>query len=257
MGAPVYTQGPGPGGGGGVLTASSVVINRLAYIIIGAGGAGGTAHNPTEYFGKNGSNTIIYNGYGLFVETLGGGGSRQNGGSGGGGYGTDLPAGLGTLGQGNNGATGTGTTFGVSAGGGGGAGGAGIAATQTGGGTGGAGFTWTAGDSRIVGGGGGGWWFDNPNNFTSAAGGTGGGGRGAGNTPAFTLPLPGTANTGGGGGNGIDDPTLYGKNGGSGVVVIQYASATALARGGVISGVGSGTVRHTFNTSGVFIINSP
>jgi hypothetical protein len=64
--------------------------------------------------------------------------------------------------------------------------------------------------------------------------------------------LPGTPNTGGGGGNGIE-LVGNGQNGGSGVVVIRYTSATVLARGGTITQSG-GFVYHTFNTSGIFSI---
>lgn len=251
VGAPLYTQGPGPGGGGGVLQATSIVLSRMAYVVIGAGGAGGITGNSAEYFGKNGNPSSIYNGYGLFVQSVGGGGSRANGGSGGGSY-SLLEAGIATVGQGNNGATGTCNIYGCSAGGGGGGGGAGIAATQTSGGGGGAGYTWTNGDSRVVAGGGGGWWFTSSADFTSGAGGTGGGGRGAGSVPSTTPPLPGTANTGGGGGNGLDN-VGNGQSGGSGVVVIRYTSATVLARGGVITQSG-GFVYHTFNSSGIFSI---
>jgi hypothetical protein len=83
----------------------------------------------------------------------------------------------------------------------------------------------------------------------AAAGGTGGGTAG---TVNATAPANGTANTGGGAGNRLDGAP--GANGGSGIVIIQYAGTVVRARGGTITGVGTGPIRHTFTTSGIFIL---
>ncbi len=238
--------GYGAGGAGGLLEATSVVIDRLATVVVGAGGAA----ISRNLVGQNGSKTTLYNGYGLNVVALGGGGSVQNGGSGGGANGTT--GGLGTAGQGNNGA---GASTNVHSGGGGGAGSAGIFANGTGGGGGGAGLACAATDNVVRAGGGGGYWYDGVN-FTKGLGGTGGGGDGASDFRSsggsFTVAQSGSINTGGGGGNDLAFQTPI--SGGSGIVIIRYTSPTILARGGTITQSG-GFVYHTFTTSGTFVIN--
>ena len=250
-----------PGGGGGIFQTTSIPISRMAYIVIGAGGA---VTIPTEFtqmiYGNNGSPSTIYNGSGLFVQPLGGGGGGSNGASGGGAAIDYSPfpntfqswgVGLGTAGQGNNGGNVTlgGTSAYGGAGGGGGAGGVGALSNWSTGGAGGAGLACSSTDGVVRAGGGGGF----TGNLTAAAAGTGGGG-----VSAVLVGANGAANTGGGGGGAWYVVTNYenvlGGNGGSGIVVIQYAGTVALARGGTITGVGTGPIRHTFTSSGIFTV---
>jgi hypothetical protein len=172
-------------------------------------GGGGSAVNQDK--GNSGTNSIFST-----VTSTGGGGGGSNqsgkfagrdGGSGGGARGSG-PAGLGTAGQGFDGAL---STYG----GGGGAGATGISpGTDPAGAAGGAGLPSTILGSTVYYAGGGG----SISSSTSAAGGVGGGGAGG------VYPYGGTAgssNTGGGGGAGGDGGQLAGA-GGSGIVIIKY-----------------------------------
>ena len=207
---------------------NAVTVTASAFpITVGGGGAGANC-GPSS--GVNGSNSIFST-----ITSAGGGfgGSKDispingnPGGSGGGSMGADGSTGSTGTGntppttpsQGNPGNTGS-TSFNGAGGGGGGAtvagspgppGGPGLVA-----GGGGAGATSSITGSPVgrAGGGGGSPW-------NSCSGGTAsdGGGAGVRTTPAATSN-PGTVNTGGGGGAGLN---TGGGNGGSGIVVIRY-----------------------------------
>jgi hypothetical protein len=223
--------GAGGGGGGGVRSSTSTVALGAYPVVVGLGGALGTA--PTNGRGTSGTNSS-WNG---IVSIGGGGGAGANnlpppaitalsGGSGGGGSRLATAPGAGTAGQGFAG--GAAVVFSASnapGGGGGGAGGVGGAPTgvpaQGKGGLGGVGLQLSiTGTPTYYGGGGGGAFYQfgiNPTSF--AAGGLGGGGIGGFNTS--TLTFRGTAGTNGlGGGCGAYAPAL--ATGGSGVVIIRY-----------------------------------
>ncbi len=195
----------GGGGGGGVLTGSQTLTGTMA-VTVGDGGLGAYAMGTTT----NGNNSI----FGTYTAIGGGrGGSRDtglvagSGGSGGGGgSGATNSGGNGTGGQGYSGGAGTVELSTSSAGGGGGgAGGAGETATSQRGGDGGVGILSNiTGTNTFYGGGGGG-----HSGYYMGVGGIGGGGNAG---------WPGVANTGGGGAGSA--------NGGSGVVIIRYATPT-------------------------------
>lgn len=217
------------GGGGGFALAGTDTISSGAYAVVV--GAGGTA-------GANGADST-FNGH---TASGGGAGSAGTdgaaGGDGGGGTGT------GHGGAGTQGYAGGDGNFALSAagGGGGGAGARGGDAGPNAGGNGGGGTTSAiSGTSQTYGGGGGG-----NGDATSGAGGAGGGGNGgAGGNPG----TPGTANTGGGGGGG----GTYA--GGSGIVVMSYATGAISATGGTITVVGGRTI-HTFTSNGTFTVST-
>lgn len=230
----------GGGGAGGVLLYESqyVAKNTRYNVTVGSGGAT-FAFTSSQGTGAQGS----YSQFGTLTASVGGGGgsSRQSampGGSGGGaGDGTNTTAwtgGAGTSGQGNAG--GNTTLSQESASGGGGAGAAGSAATAPhNGGAGGVGTStyssWglatttgqnVGGTVYFAGGGGGGTY-----NSSGSAGSAGYGGGGIGAKRGYTNAAEGTANTGGGGGGGSSSAGVnhYGKNGGSGIIIIRYAMA--------------------------------
>ena len=216
----------GGGGGGGMLQGSRSVASGVTYTVtVGSGGAANA----------NGGNSAFDN----VVATGGGAGGAggyapeaqrtyngSTGGSGGGGCGADNntwtngSGGAGTPGQGYAGGSGTGggSAWGGGGGGGGGAGAAGQNGYNTRvGGSGGSGAQWTITGTYYAGGGGG---DANCRDGTGSAGpgGTGGGGRGAGGCES-SPGAAGTVNTGGGGGGG--------QAGGSGIVILRYASSAA------------------------------
>jgi hypothetical protein len=89
--------------------------------------------------------------------------------------------------------------------------------------------------------------------YTSGAGSGGSGGGGNGQGCAAASNINGSANTGGGGGGGN---SVAGGNGGSGIVIISYASTTPTYGGSCTSG----TVTQTFDTSTgaqIEIFNAP
>ena len=215
----------GGGGAGGFRTASSLSLTAsTAYTVtIGSGGTGGPAEASSGTAGTDSTlSTITSTGGGLGAGYVTAGG---NGGSGGGGNEVSSTAGGSgntpstSPSQGNNGAAGA-TNRG---GGGGGAGAAGSGKDGgngnynaiSGGSTTGLGVL-SSGNYYFAGGGGAG------NYGASGVGGLGGGGTGAAQTGA--AQTAGTTNTGGGGGGG-GDSARYGKNGGSGIVIIRYAMA--------------------------------
>ena len=215
----------GGGGAGGMFTYTTTPSVATHSVVVGAGGAGGT----TSVGSQGGSSSI-------FSQTaIGGGrGGKYNtvqagsGGSGAGGNGDGgqwRNPGSGTSGQGNDG--GYGYNGSHSGGGGGGKGATGQTATGTSvagaGGIGGTNDYRTGSNVYYAGGGAGGLW----NNSTVAQGGQGGGGNGSysGNSGA---PTAGAVNTGGGGGGSGSqgDNTSYAAQttGGSGIIVIRYAT---------------------------------
>ena len=237
------------GGAGGFVTTTASVSRGVSYAVtVGAGGAGG-AGSARGATGSDSAIATIITAYG------GGGGGNYNvgaglpGGSGGGGP-YNYTYGAGTAGQGNRG--GSGATGGVyGSGGGGGASAVGNDGTTSVGGNGGAGSSSSiTGSSVTYAGGGGG------SSYSSGSGGSGGaGGGGTGSTAGSTVPGAGTTNLGGGGGGTERNTYTTGAAGGSGIVVISYASATQLATGGTVTSYLSGPTTywvHTFTTSGTF-----
>jgi hypothetical protein len=231
----------GGGGGGGVIenTGTSLVKGVSYFVSVGAGGA---TVNGNAYSGNIGNNS-------QFLSIAGGGGygGGQNstatqppthqGSGGGGGGGTNTPTNqtAGSAGNyGNANAGGTGVSFG-SGGGGGGASAAGVNASGTVAGDGGEGLTSSiTGTSEVYGSGGGG----GTSSTTSSNAGTGGTNAGDGgyntnsNNSVGINGTAGTANKGGGGGGsgGSLAPSFfygYGEAGGSGVVIVRWATADA------------------------------
>ena len=205
----------GGGGAGGVFAGSVYLPVGTHTVTVGAGGPGSAQGRgtPTGMFGTNLSIIGLAGGSGNTTPA-----ADKSGGSGAGGMYAASPytAGLGQLGQGNNGGVGTASA----GGGGGGAAAVGSAAVGGGGGAGGAGTTtsiagttpsgaFVAGNYALGGGGGG------SGSSTDANGGSGGGGNGS-----FNNGTAGAANTGGGGGGAYN--TNAGA-GGSGILIVRVA----------------------------------
>ena len=254
----------GGGGGGGVLqgTNFSVTPSSNYTVIVGDGGiagSGGSNLQAGDPRSANGGNSTF-----ATITALGGGSGGQGGvgyearsGGSGGGSRYDCTnaspgacAGIGTPGQGNNGAASTYPSYGGGAGG----GGAGSAGQNTIlsniGGKGGDGVVGAI-TGLIYGGGGGGGINANSNQFGfvnasgnsdsragvsttgGGQGGSGGGGRGSsygysgGTRGQFANATAGTPNTGGGGG-GTDPEDLGAGKGGSGIVVLSYVATANL-----------------------------
>lgn len=205
----------GGGGAGGFLYDTAVQISTGSYsITVGSGGALSTDNYVK---GSNGGNSSFST---LLAYGGGGGGSRysnqgQNGGSGGGSAFTSpgYPnGGLGTPGQGNDGASG-GTYRG-------GGGGAGAAGSEKNGG---------AGTANSISG----------TSVTYAGGGAG-------------LGTPGSGSTNPGGGGDAKNPSVGGSSGQNGIVIIRYTTADfCTCTGGTKTTDGSETI-HTFTTSDTF-----
>jgi prepilin-type N-terminal cleavage/methylation domain-containing protein len=207
----------GGGGGGGVLTGDSSLNSGTYSISVGGGGSGIPFVNRA--IGINGGNSSI-TGTGFSQTAYGGGGGGTSnlapsagGGSGGGVGTTDITGlfggGLGTPGQGNDGARvratsgGTGNNLGGGGGGGGlwGHGGDGVSNSIT------------KTNTYYAGGGGG-------RNSYGGAGNGGAGGGGAGGLITGPGGTSGTANTGGGGGGAFGSGSS--GAGGSGIVIVRY-----------------------------------
>jgi hypothetical protein len=75
----------------------------------------------------------------------------------------------------------------------------------------------------------------------------GGGANGSTNSTG----LNGTANLGGGAGGYFAATNTGGSNGGSGIVIISYVSATQRGTGGTVTSSG-GSYIHTFTSSGTY-----
>ena len=229
-GAGGYRESPGSASGcyavspRGAAPAVALPVSVQGYpITVGSGGAGytGTPCQPGASGGVSTFSTITSAGGG---GGAGGPQNGQNGGSGGGGNASKTQKGLGNTPtvsppQGTDGKVSDYDSPNYGMGGGGGATAEGTCASPTAGGTGGAGGTSSITGSPVARGGGGG--GSTYNGGTAGAGGSGGGGTGTrgGNTNGTA----GTANTGGGGGGGERSvPSVGGKNGGSGVVILRY-----------------------------------
>lgn len=206
------------GGAGGLLYSTSYPISRKSYTVtVGNGGAG----KPTDTgpAGDDGQNSVFD-----ALTAIGGGGGAgdstpgRNGGSGGGGktYGTAIPPGAGTAGQGYAGGNSVSDASPYPGAGGGGAGAVGgNCLSNLVAGTGGVGLSIDiSGTPTFYAGGGGG--------APYAAGGTAGNGGngGGGNGNSAGGGSAGTANTGGGGGAGSQ--SFSGAAGGSGIIIIRY-----------------------------------
>lgn len=251
-GAPDITGSGGGGGAGGVIYNSSYTVDYKSYsVTVGSGGTAG----PYADVGGDGGNSVFD-----YLVAVGGGGGGKNdvkgrdGGSGGGGSSGNNPSGgvsstVYTTGGGNSGGSGYSGDYAYPAGGGGGAGAAGNNGTSTAGGAGGVGSAYSiSGSSVYYGGGGGG----GVGQYSSGSGGAGGnGGGGAGGKHGGDSPVDGTANRGGGGGGAGGGVNSYkGAAGGSGVVIIRYATADfGPCTGGTITTDGSDTI-HTFTSNG-------
>ena len=244
--------------GGGASAESALTLSTLNTYTITVG-AGGTVSSTT---GTSGSNSSIA-GTGITTITsigggYGGGGSTSNngvsGGSGGGSNASSysinqtVAGGSGTANQGYAGGTAyltANTTQSYNSGSGGGGagsvGGDGVNNTTGAGGNGGSGVASSiSGSSVTYAGGGGGGGFS-----TGGTGGSGGGGAGG----SGTVGTAGTANTGGGGGGSSGGSTATTNLGGSGIVIISYASATPKFVGGTLTTSGGNQI-HTFTSSG-------
>ena len=223
----------GGGGAGGYLAAASTALTPGASVavVVGQGGVGGV--RPGVRVARNGQNSqlgsiaAIGGGAGGSSEVINGspyGSNGATGGSGGGGGIYTGNGGAGMTGQGFAGGNGAGAGN-LAAGGGGGSGGAGGNASGV-------------GESAQGGSGGPG----TSNDITGAASfyAAGGGGRGCGSNAVDTsagrvaAESSAAANTGSGGGGGGDEGAagcttvgdLAGGNGGSGVVIVRYATAS-------------------------------
>jgi hypothetical protein len=239
----------GGGGAGGLLAFASQSLTATGYTCtVGAGGAGSTtsgySSGATGGDSQFGALTLVKGGGAGGGISNGGGAGGSGGGGGGNGAGSTSAGGSPTSGQGNAGGTSTGNTIVYIGAGGGGAGAAGGVNTTLKAGDGGVGSStyssWgtatgvgqnVSGTYYLAGGGGGGW-SSTPNQIQSVGlGGLGGGGYGGYSYAGTDVAgLAGTPNTGGGGGAAGNDVTganvnSYGKNGGSGVVIVRYLKA--------------------------------
>jgi hypothetical protein len=223
----------GGGGGGGFIDTTTLTFspNAIASITVGYGGIG--AEGNDVFYASNGQNSVL----GTLIAVGGGaGGSSINtntaairngsvGGSGGGGAGESLSnraGGAGTATQGFAGGNG------ITGGSGGGGGGAIETGNTDGNGLGGDGRTSDISGVNVIYGGGGGGGNGNTGS-TSYAGSDGGGGRGG--STSITA-VGGTAGLGGGGGGGgslataSSSVSFSGADGGSGVIIIRYITAS-------------------------------
>jgi len=241
----------GGGGGGGQVRQGTFAIASGAYAItVGAGGAG----NATSDRGANGQSSALAN---LVSSGGGGGGAGYNGAA--------LSTGANGGGGGNYYATaGTSASDGFP-------GGPGVSNTRVSGGGGGASEAGMPGYAPVNGSGRGGAGVVGTITGLSYGGGGGGGAMGG---DAVSSPGPAgdssatagsTANAsaapanrgGGGGGGGLVSSSIFGVmvgasgDGGSGVVVIRYATGSMIATGGTVTTSGGYTI-HTFTSSGTF-----
>lgn len=240
------TDNAGGGGAGGFIENASFAVTPGAATTVTVGAGGTAPPAPGSGKGGNGANSV----FGSLTAIGGGGGgyhggiTGNNGGSGGGVGGNAVASGgTGTAGQGNNGG---GRTISVTEGrngGGGGANAVGANATASAPGVGGGGKSSdiTGTNTTYAGGGGGAGRNDTGNTVPGGLGGSGGGGRGAGSNGVAGA---GAVNTGSGGGGGANnpsnssDPVRSGAAGGSGIVVIRFATKTSVDVAGVTGLVG-------------------
>jgi hypothetical protein len=213
-------------GGGGSLESKVSFSSGVPYTItIGAGGNMPGVIGGTGVTGSNSS--ISGSGFTTITSLGGGGGVGLSGGSGGGGRSTtgggSSTGGSGQANQGYAGGNGA-SLVGGGGGGAGSAGGNGTGSTSGGNGGNGVAVAITGSSVYYAGGGGGGADLSGGNYLTRGSGGLGGGGQGGSGNTGYDAS-PGTAGTGGGGGGGGRDsgPSLYGKPGGSGIVILRYS----------------------------------
>ena len=238
----------GGGGAGGVVynSAFPVTPTTVYSVTVGTGGTAATAVSGTGNAGNNSSfATITAIGGGAGISQGGTPASRNNGGSGGGasdyssgfttgGSGT---AGQGYQGGGYNGNGGT-TPISYSTSGGGGAGGPGGGPESVYGGFGGPGVCYDISGTPAYYGGGGGGTQLGTGLFSASVATYGLGGVGGGGVGGYTSTSGGAAvrsstsgvNGTGGGGGGYLYSGLGGGAGGSGIVIIRYALATATSQ---------------------------
>jgi hypothetical protein len=235
----------GGGGAGGVIYNSAFPVTPATSYTVTVG-QGGSAATQTSNTGNAGANSVF-----ATLTAIGGGAgisqgqtaaSRNNGGSGGGASdngGAFTPGGAGTPGQGHQGGgffgDGNTTLISYPTCGGGGAGGPGGSHDSISGGFGGPGVCYDiSGTPTFYGGGGGGTQLAtglfSATTATYGLGGVGGGGVGGytatSGGAAVRTSASGVNGTGGGGG-GFQYSNLGGGAGGSGIVIIRYALATA------------------------------
>jgi uncharacterized repeat protein (TIGR02543 family) len=255
--------GSGGGGAGGVKQGNNISVNSASpyTVVVGAGGNGGSGSGAGTNSTAGGQSS--FSTYSVLGGGRGGQGNQAAGsGASGGGAQYDCTnvsscAGVGTVGQGNNGAASTHGGYGGGAGG----GGAGSAGGNTIlyhiGGNGGNGvISSITGSDVYYGGGGGGSINSNDNQYCGlqlpgnsdsnyycnnanpnlvikggGIGGLGGGGNGSsygfssGTRGQYANATAGTPNTGGGGG-GTDPEDIYGGAGGSGIVILRWVAPT-------------------------------
>jgi hypothetical protein len=246
----------GGGGGGGVKYFASMVLGTglTLPVVIGAGGAGavgggGSVASPgtdTTFNGETAPGGGFGGGFHAYTpgHCIGGDGGCGGGGGNGNGQGISTSGGTGTAGEdgGDGGPNNPPTT----AGGGGGARTAGGDATSTYSGDGGDGQDYEieqAGTPKYYAGGGGGAGYNLPRGL----GGDGGGGQGGDATHNAAV---GTDGLGGGGGGGSYQDVTSGKDGGDGIFVLRYTSATQLITGGNSVYQDGGDWVHVFTSSG-------
>ncbi|MDX2776495.1 CARDB domain-containing protein [Streptomyces caniscabiei] len=240
------TDNAGGGGAGGFIENTNFAVTPGAATTVTVGAGGTATPAPGSGKGGNGGNSV----FGTLTAVGGGGGgyhggvAGNNGGSGGGVGGNSAGnGGTGTAGQGTNGGSRAAAMTEGRNGGGGGATSAGSDPTTSAPGAGGAGKSSniTGTSTTYAGGGGGAGRNDSGNVVQGAAGGAGGGGKGAGSNG---VAVAGTANTGSGGGGGANnpsnanDPVRSGASGGSGIVVVRFATKTSVDVAGVTGVVG-------------------
>jgi hypothetical protein len=203
----------GGGGAGGVLqTNVSVDSNTFYPIVIGTGGIG-VGDTPTSGTNTSAFSLIAFGGgFGGFAS-----GSGGSGGSGGGGTHNRSAGGAGTTGQGTAGET----ALSASSGGGGGG-----ATTSGSAGVGGTGLSsGISGTTVVYGDGGGAGWN---NSSGGKVGGSGNGGTGSATINVSPTNGNGRANTGSGGGGAYGSSlTVKGGNGGAGVVIVRFITASS------------------------------
>ncbi|MGB2530340.1 MAG: LamG-like jellyroll fold domain-containing protein, partial [Candidatus Poseidoniaceae archaeon] len=213
-----YNTGGGGGGGGvGFYNSTALTAGSSVVVVVGQGGQGSTTSGSS---GANGTSSQLGT---ISVGGGGGGAGWASSGANGADAPTGSPAydknGSGGGASNTNGLGGTGATDGGdgandAGAGGGGAGADGSGASSNSGGDGGNGLTSDITGSSVMygsGAGGGSW-----NTY-------GNGGSGAGNGGTSTAATHGTTNRGGGGGGGGGN-SKDGANGGSGVVIVRFAS---------------------------------
>ena len=227
----------GGGGAGGLLTnyggtVLNVTPSESVVIAVGSGGVAGhngPSNDPGGHIKPTAGGNSQFGSIVAFGGGLGGNynsGNGGNGGSGGGGAFSNGTAGSGTVGQGNAGGNANGGGSGPAGGGGGGAGGVGTAGnTAQGQGGPGTSVSITGSPITYAGGGGGGRWSVNGSAPGANNGGAGGGG--AGSIGCGNRATDAVVNTGGGGGGAPAGCFGDGGSGGSGIVIVRYATPVA------------------------------